>query len=208
LDTHTAVWDWGDGTTSTGTVIESNGSGSVSDSHTYTAAGVYEITLTVTDNNNTSDTEVFQYISVYSPTPQGLFNGVRKFNSPAGAYPANPSLTGQVMFGITAKYQGTTPIGDVSMDFNAANFEFEATGIATLVISNGNKATLSGTGTVNGNSGYTFLVTGFDGGSGGDDYIRFQIKDTSDTIVFDSQPGAGDTVDPTALITAGNVVIH
>jgi DNA-binding beta-propeller fold protein YncE len=34
LDTHTAVWDWGDGTTSNGTVTESNGSGSVQDSRT------------------------------------------------------------------------------------------------------------------------------------------------------------------------------
>src|SRR5205814_1384799 len=33
LDTHTAVWDWGDGNTSPGSLSGTNASGSVSDSH-------------------------------------------------------------------------------------------------------------------------------------------------------------------------------
>jgi hypothetical protein len=49
LDTHTADWDWDDGSTSAGIVTET--SGSVTGSHTYTTAGVYTVTLTVTDNN-------------------------------------------------------------------------------------------------------------------------------------------------------------
>ena len=53
-DMHTAVWDWGDGSTSSGTVNETNGSGSVSDNHTYTNFGTYTVTLTVTDNHNAS----------------------------------------------------------------------------------------------------------------------------------------------------------
>ncbi|MHC4103623.1 MAG: kelch repeat-containing protein, partial [Planctomycetota bacterium] len=40
VDTHTATWDWGDGTTA-GTVTETNGSGTVDDSHTYNNTGVY-----------------------------------------------------------------------------------------------------------------------------------------------------------------------
>lgn len=208
-DTHTAVFDWGDGMTSLGDIIESNGSGTVSGSHVYLAAGVYEVILTVTDNDGGNGTTTYQYLSVYNPTPQGLFNGVRKFTTPQGSYTANPNLSGQVMFGITSKYQGTTPTGNVSMNFNAAGFEFEATDITALVIVDGGKATLQGTGTVNGQSGYTFLVTGLDGGATNLDFIRFQIKDAvTNNVVFDSQPGAGNTVEPTALITAGNVVIH
>ena len=107
-------------------------------------SGVYEITLTITDNSNASDIEVYQYISVYNPTPQGLFTGVRKFNSPANTYPANPSLTGQVEFGITAKYQGTDLKGDVQLSFDAANFEFNSTSLTVLVTANG-EATLRGT---------------------------------------------------------------
>src|SRR5262249_42021608 len=44
-DTHTAVWDWGDGSTSPGAVTESGGQGAVSATHIYTGAGVYTITL-------------------------------------------------------------------------------------------------------------------------------------------------------------------
>ena len=51
LDTHTAVFDWGDGTTTTGVTTESNGSGSASGSHTYTLPGIYTIALTVTDKD-------------------------------------------------------------------------------------------------------------------------------------------------------------
>jgi hypothetical protein len=54
-DTHTAVWDWGDSTTSTGTVDESGGSGIMADSHTYANPGDYMVTLTVTDDDSGTD---------------------------------------------------------------------------------------------------------------------------------------------------------
>lgn len=206
-DTHTAIFDWGDGMTSTGVITESNGSGSVTGSHIYLAAGVYEVALIVEDNHGAADSEVFRYLSVYNPTPQGLFTGVRIFQSPLGAVSGQPTVTGQVKFGVTAKYQGTAINGDVSMGFNAANIEFNSTTLDVLVTSNG-KATLRGTGTLNNNPGYTFLVTGLDGGSGGDDFIRFQIKNNSNNIVYDSQPQAVDTTDPTTLVTAGQVIVH
>lgn len=207
-DTHTAIWNWGDGTTSTGTITESNGSGSVSDNHIYTFAGVYEITLTVTDNNGAQGSSIYQYISVYNPTPQGLFTSARRFISPAGAYLQNPSLTGQVQFGITAKYQGITPFGNVSMNFNAADLNFEATSI-TVLVTEGDKATLRGTGTINGSGNYNFLVTGLDGNQGGDDFLRFQIKDpaNNNAVIYDSQQNAADTTDPTTYVI-GQLIVH
>ena len=66
LDTHTAVWNWGDGTTSVGIVTENNGSGSVTGSHTYqlTALGRHTITLTVTDKDggNGTSTKVIRVL--------------------------------------------------------------------------------------------------------------------------------------------------
>jgi len=205
--THTASWNWGDGSTS-GTVTEPNGSnpGTVSDSHTYTSAGVYTITLTVT---NTTDgltgTQTFQYVSVYNPTSQGLFSAGQKYTSPAGAYAANTSLTGTVKFGLSYKYQGTMPVGDkqFTMNFNTANLLFNATTVSSLVISNG-IGTLTGTGTVNGSGTYNFLVTGVNEAD-----IRIQITDPSNNnnVIYDTQPGAAATATPTTPVT-GNVIAH
>ncbi|MFC1910427.1 Ig-like domain repeat protein [Chloroflexota bacterium] len=51
LDTHTAKWTWGDGSTSIGAVDESGGSGKVSGSHTFALPGLYRVMLTVTDDD-------------------------------------------------------------------------------------------------------------------------------------------------------------
>lgn len=197
-DTHTASWNWGDGSTTAGTVTESNGSGSVSDNHVYTTTGVYTITLTVTDNDGEVGISTFQYIYVYKPTPQGLFSGSRMFQDPV--------TSGKVMIGIRVKYQGEVPAGDVSMSFKPANLNFIATSISSLVTANG-QATLRGSGTLNGTNGYTFLATGIDSHQTGGQTVRFQIKDSSNVVVYDSQPGASDTTDPITSIT-GRIIVH
>jgi hypothetical protein len=51
LDTHTALWDWGDGSTQPGSLIEVAGSGSVQDTHVYMTCQVFTIVLTVTDKD-------------------------------------------------------------------------------------------------------------------------------------------------------------
>ncbi len=204
-NTHTATWGWGDGNTSNGTVTESNGSGTVSDSHTYTQAGVYTITLTVTGSDGSTATSTYQYLSVYDPTPQGLFSAGHKFTSPAGAYPQNSSLTGNVTFGLVYKYQGSVPTSEreFMMNFGAANLTFNATTISTLVISNG-MATLTGTGTINGSGSYNFLVTGVNSGG-----IRIQITDPSNNnnVIYDTQPGASATATPTTSVN-GMVIVN
>ncbi len=50
-DTHTAVWNWGDGTTSPGTVIEptSGVPGEINGTHSFSAPGLYTVELTVMD---------------------------------------------------------------------------------------------------------------------------------------------------------------
>jgi len=65
LDTHTAVWDWGDGTSpEPGAVTEENlepdATGTVTGSHTFKAALDYTITLTVVDDEGGTDTYVFE----------------------------------------------------------------------------------------------------------------------------------------------------
>lgn len=201
---HTATWDWGDTTTSNGTVTESNGSGSVSDSHTYTATGVYTITLTVTNSDGVKGTSTYQYVAVYDSSTS--FAGGRSFDNPSSA---SPNTTGKVTFGISAKYNNSNVLtGSAKMNFKAANIDFASTSLTSLATSNG-RAYLKGSGTFNGTSGYTFLATGIDGSVvGGNDLIRFQIKDASGNVVYDSQPGASDTADPTTVDATGNIRVH
>ncbi|HYY95688.1 MAG TPA: PKD domain-containing protein, partial [Pyrinomonadaceae bacterium] len=66
-DTHTALWDWGDGTTSPADLTETNGSGSAVGSHAYTSTGVYVISLTVTDKDgDVGIMSIFNPIGVYA----------------------------------------------------------------------------------------------------------------------------------------------
>jgi PKD repeat protein len=200
---YTLTWNWGDGNVDTETV---SAPGAVSKAHTYTQAGVYEIILTVTDKDGGAGEQTFQYLSVYSPTAQGLFSAGQKYTSPLGAYPQDPTATGNVMFGLSYKYQGDMPSGNrqFTMDFKTANFEFNATTVSSLVISNG-VGTLRGSGTITGRSGvFDFLVVGNEA----TDAIRIQIKDASGNIVYDPQPGAADTATPATPVTAGNVLAH
>jgi hypothetical protein len=63
-DTHTAVWDWGDGTSDSGTVVESGGSGTVTGSHVYAVPGTYSVILTVTDDDTGYSTDTFEVVVV------------------------------------------------------------------------------------------------------------------------------------------------
>jgi hypothetical protein len=67
LDTHTAQWDWGDGSSAPGVVAGANGSGSATGSHTYAASGTYTVTLTVTDDDGGAGTASLQVTVVAEP---------------------------------------------------------------------------------------------------------------------------------------------
>jgi len=87
-DTHTAIWDWGDSTTSPGTVDESDGSGTVTGDHVFLAPGNYTVTLTVTDDDtgvhhNSTEVVVVTFEEAkhitndYIPTRRGFYGKSR-----------------------------------------------------------------------------------------------------------------------------------
>ncbi|MCH7582078.1 MAG: hypothetical protein IIC72_05530, partial [Acidobacteria bacterium] len=212
LDTHTAVWDWGDGSTSPGAVVEADGSGTAGGTHTYTAPGVYTVTLTVTDKDGDSGSAVFEFVVVYDP--DGRFvTGDGWIDSPAGAYAADPSLTGKASFGFVSQYKkGTTvPTGQTEFQFKVADLRFHSTDYQWLVVA-GPRAQYKGSGTINGEGDFGFLLTAIDGqinGGGGTDRFRVKIFDkTTDQVIYDNQLGDADDANATTELGGGSIVLH
>jgi PKD repeat protein len=212
LDTHTPVWDWGDGATSAGAVNETNGSGSVSGSHVYAQPGVYTVKVTVTDKDGGAAQSVFQYIVVYDSNG-GFVTGGGWINSPAGAYTPAPTLMGKATFGFVAKYQkgANVPTGNTQFQFHAASFDFKSTSYQWLVIA-GAKAQYKGSGTINGNGDYGFMLTATDGqaqGGGGVDKFRMKIWDKgTGAVIYDNQMGNADDANATQALDGGSITIH
>lgn len=203
LDTHTAVWSWGDGSTSPGVVNEVNGSGSVVGSHTFTTPGAYEITLTVTDNYGGTGTGVYDFVVVYDSTA-GFVTGVGWINSPVGAYPAHATLTGKANFGFVSKYKkGTTvPTGNTEFQFQAGDLNFHSDGYQWLVVNqDGTNAQFKGSGTINGAGDYLFMIWA---GDGTPDTFRIKIweedESENETVRYDN--GFSQA------IGAGSIIVH
>jgi len=216
--THTATWTF----TSVNPTINqpgvvNEGTGSVTLSYSFSTAGVYFVKLTVNDSCGGSG---------FSTTVDGLdamvvifdaesfVTGGGWINSPAGAFIANPSLTGKANFGFNAKYHdgATIPSGQTEFKFKEGDINFHSTSYDWLVIT-GARAQYTGSGTVNGSGDYGFTVTVIDGqepGGGGVDKFRIKIwnKNAGNAVIYDTQPGDPDSANPTLSLGGGSIVIH
>ncbi|MCG3145691.1 MAG: hypothetical protein HONDAALG_03333 [Gammaproteobacteria bacterium] len=213
--THTASWNFASNLASinkTGVVNEA--AGTVSASHSFTQAGVYQVTLTVTSNCGASGSAATiagqpATVVVYDPNG-GLITGAGLIASPPGAYPSNPSLTGNASFAFAAKYLrgATTPTGETL--FKLGNLNFYSTSNDWLVVA-GARAQLKGSGKINNAGAYGFILTIIDGqisGGGGRDKFRIKIWDkTTNSVVYDNQINAPDSAAPTMSLASGGVVI-
>lgn len=221
-DTHTCTFSWDDSTSSSGSVTESGGNGSCTASHTYAAAGVYTVGATVKDDDTGSASQNFEFIVIYDPSA-GFVTGGGWIMSPSGACKLSwctDSTTGRANFGFVSKYKkgATIPTGETEFQFQAGNLNFHSDSYQWLVVS-GCKAQYKGSGTINGVSGYGFLLTAYDAqaGSGGScsgstaDRFRIKVWRLSDSvIVYDNRMSVSDDIDNTdpQAISGGSVVVH
>jgi PKD repeat protein len=219
LDTHVGVWAWDDGggcTTgkdSDCTLDQSRGGAVVRGTHSYAEPGVYSIVLTVSDDDGGVAEAISAPIVVYDPEG-GFVTGGGWIDSPAGAYIANPSLTGKATFGFVSKYQkgASEPDGKTQFQFHAGDLNFHSDSYEWLVVA-GHKAQYKGTGTINGVGNYGFLLSAIDADlTPSTEVDRFRIKiwdrNAEDAIVYDNQMGDSDDADASTAIGGGSIVIH
>jgi hypothetical protein len=191
--------------------------------------GVYSVELTVTDPtqprgvSTTADTVggadgLPAYVVIYDPAA-GFVKGGGWINSPLGAI--NPDLpnadaVGKATFGFVSRYEkgANKPTGNTEFQFKAGELHFKSSNYEWLVVS-GARSQFKGTGSINGQEGYGFLLTAVDGqvtGGGGADRFRIKIWDkvADDAVVYDNQRGTDDNTalaDQT-IIGGGSIVIH
>jgi PKD repeat protein len=203
-DAHTALWDWGDGTSTAGTVDQANNT--VSGSHTYLEAGIYSLTLTVTDDDGNFDTAIYEYIVVYDPEG-GFVTGGGWIYSAVGWCQLDDfcaGAEGRANFGFVSKYKkgASAPTGNTEFNFKAGGLNFHSSSYDWLVVNqNGTNAQYKGSGTINGEGDYKFMLWAGDHEA---DTLRIKIwyedEDGAETVVYDN--GFDQ------LIGGGNIVVH
>jgi hypothetical protein len=174
--------------------------------------GVYAVHAVVTNPNYVgSDDELF----VIYDASAGFVTGGGWIDSPTGAYAANPALTGKANFGFVSKYQkgSNVPTGNTEFQFQAGNLNFKSTSFQWLVISSTTQAQFKGTGTINGQGTYNFLVTAIDGDNFAgankkSDAFRIKITDAAGNVVYDNMLGADETSAAAQNISGGSIQIQ
>jgi PKD repeat protein len=205
-DTHTAEWDWGDGSQpEAGTVTQGAGFGSVADSHIYAEPGVYTIRLTVTDNDGDSDEEVYKYVVIYDPEG-GFVTGGGWIWSEAGWCQLDEVCAvaaGKANFGLVSKYKkgATIPTGSTEFNFSAGGLNFHSSSYDWLVVTGSDYAMFKGVGAINGQGEYKFRVWA---GDGDPDTFRIRIwvenELGNETDIYDN--GSDQEIE------GGAIVIH
>jgi hypothetical protein len=193
LDGSASTGPEGDALTETWTAVAGAIVGS-----SYTAgntAGIFDICLTVNDGNLDSELAC-TIVVVYDPSA-GFVTGGGWFDSPTGAYTADPDLTGKATFGFVARYKkgANVPDGNTNFQFRAGDLHFESTSYDWLVVA-GDTAQFKGEGTVNNAGSYQFMIWA---GDGSPDTFRIRIWDGGGTVYDNgSQQSLG----------GGNIVVH
>jgi hypothetical protein len=182
-DTHTALWTWGDGATTPGVVSEVPGSGTTTADHDYGAAGYYTVSVTVVDDDGGTDTARLAEIFVFDPDI--FVTGGGWVTSPPGAFVAVPDHTGKATFGFVVRYDRTGAVrGNLQLQVHKG-IALHATAFDHLLIADG-VAEFAGSGKVNGEPGYDFVVVATDERFAASAEDRFRATITRDgTLVYD-----------------------
>ncbi|MEW5871064.1 MAG: fibronectin type III domain-containing protein [Chloroflexota bacterium] len=156
-------------------------------------------------NNLWSD---FSQVVSAAYNPEGsLVTGGGWITSPAGAYPANPSVEGKANFGFESKIKpnGETASGTVEFQLKTGELRFHSQGEQSLAFTESGQAIFSGYGALNGElapngQAYRFTLWVNDGAP---DTLRIKIWYQDGDLAVVIYDNAADQP-----IEGGNIVIH
>lgn len=182
-------------------------------SYSSAVQGIFTVGLQVADPHGGIDTDTAMVV-VYD-ADGGFVTGGGTISSPAGAYQADPSLTGAAHFGFVSKYKmgASAPMGQTEFQFQVAELNFQSDRYDWLVVA-GPQAKFKGTGTINGSGNYGFMISATDAAlTPSTDTDRFRIRiwdeDDGDSLIYDNEIDAGSNdPGPSTTITGGSIVIH
>lgn len=176
----------------------------------YAEPGIYRVRVTITDDEGGAGAVVTDPIVAYDPDA-GFVTGGGWFDSPPGAYPADPALAGRAHFAFVSRYKKGAPApgGNTEFSLKSAGSRFRSTSYDWLVVS-GNHAVFRGAGVLDDQPGYRFEIQVTDGATRNDaDRIQVRVWNAeSGAIVYDNGMGAGNTPAASAAVVEGSIVIH
>jgi hypothetical protein len=223
INANAASVDWGD---LSSPQIVSNPLEIFEVSHSYSAPGTYAVTVTITDHCGAIDTYVYESISVFDRG--GSVNGDGWFESRPGYQVRNDRASGKAQFRFEAKYSSTStvPTGSISFKFRTGGLDFRSSNLELLMI-DGDKATLTGSGKVNGVRDYSILISAVDvqatttstltstapqkGNSKkvkAADRVRIKISDPAGNVIYDTQLGAPDDAIASNDLGGGSISVQ
>jgi hypothetical protein len=141
----------------------------------FARAGIYNICVRGQDAAGNTGAPACVLLPVYDP---GTFaTGGGEVVSPAGANLANPSSSSTAIFAFVSAYlpRRTTPSGLVEFQLRQGGLNFRTTDMDWLVITEQRRATIRGTGTLNGTTVCQYELDAWDGSLGGSDAFGLRI---------------------------------
>jgi hypothetical protein len=185
------------------TEMSLNGETFIADLGAFTEAAVHNVCVRASDTAGNSAGDHCFLVAVYDPTA-GFATGGGWFNSPAGAFFADPSLTGKVTFGFASKYlkDATVPTGSTRFQLHFAGISFKGRTYDWLVLSD-THVQYKGLGTINGAGEYEFMLTAIDGTASDDGRERIGMKiwdPVTGLVIYEN--------DPTTALGGGSIVTH
>ena len=141
-------------------------------------------------------------------TQYGSVTGGGHFDSPAGAYRRNSTLSGKANFGFTSKYDEGDDSPKGNLNFQFGEMHFKSTNFTAMIFIEDNYVTILGEGTINGEEIVEFQTWAGEGmGDGGEDTFRIKISNGT-PVIYDNGEFLGPASSSDHTVGKHTIKVH